>query len=399
MKNLIFIYIISLLLFGCTEDLLETDKKGTLTGTVRLELTNEPLENVKITTTPSTQTVYTDEDGNFIIDQSIPVGEYSARAELDGYVTELEPFTISITEQTVSIVFEMIKDETLNSPPSPPTLISPENLAVNQPNDVVLEWESNDADEDSLIYKVILSDNATNSQIEFPDLEENSLTLENLSFGVTYTWQVVVSDGINPEVFSESSQFTVRENPEYRYHFVQKQNGNYIIRATNLDEFIDITTVMNSSWRPHKNNTASKLAFLQTVAGQTHLMTVDFNGNNKQQISPVPLNGFRNEQLDFSWHTDGSRFIFPSFDKLYKINADGTGLQLIYQTTDGQFITKSTWSEDGTKIAITTNDLQGYNAKIILLDGQGNFIRTIFENQLGAVGGLDFNISGNKLLF
>src|SRR5690625_2016568 len=115
----------------------------------------------------------------------------------------------------------MITHETLNRPPSTPELISPENLSVDQPNDLVLQWSSTDPDGHSLTYRVLLSDNLSNNQIEFEDLVYDTLALNNLHFGATYTWQVVASDGINDEVFSSSSQFTVRQNPEYRYHFVQ----------------------------------------------------------------------------------------------------------------------------------------------------------------------------------
>src|SRR5690606_3344236 len=116
-------------------------------------------------------------------------------------------------------------------------------------------------------------------------------------------------------------------------------------------------------------------------------------------VSQIPVSGFRPDVMDFDWHTNGSRFIFPSFDKLYKVNYDGTGQQQIYQTTDGQFITKCAWSYDGSKIAIITNNINGYEAKIIILDGNGNFLETIFEGQTGAVGGLDWNITGDKLLY
>lgn len=399
MKNLLTLTILTIFLFGCSEDLLDGSEQGTLKGSVRLELTNEPLANVKITTNPSTQTVYTDEEGNFEILNFIPVGDYSVKAELNGYVTEVESITISDYEQTVTIVFEMITDETLNQPPTTPELISPENLSTDLENDLTLEWSSTDPDMDTLTYRVLVTNNTTNEIQEFPEWEEDTLDLENLEFGTTYTWQVVVSDGINEEVFSESSQFTIRSNPEYRYHFVQRENGNFIIKSTNLEESIYITNSTNSSWRPHKNNIAQKVAFLQTIAGQTHLVTADLNGANPHQVSQAPVNGFRPDIMDFDWNTTGSQFIFPSFDKLYKVNYDGTGQTQIYQTTDGQFITKCSWSYDGSKIAIVTNNINGYDAKIIILSGNGSFLETIFEGHLGAVGGLDWSITGDRLLF
>src|SRR5690606_3166111 len=125
MKTFYIISIFSLIFLSCSEDVLDGTEQGTLRGSARMELTNEPLANVKITTTPSTQTVYTDEEGNFEIVNALPIGDYSVKAELSGYVTEVESVTISQLDQMVTVVFEMITDETLNQPPTAPELISP----------------------------------------------------------------------------------------------------------------------------------------------------------------------------------------------------------------------------------------------------------------------------------
>lgn len=399
MKKIIIYAFLCSFLLSCSEDLIDDNYRGTLKGTVRTELTNEPLENVKITTTPSTLTVYTNAQGDFEIHESIPMGDYSVKAELRGYVTEVKPLTISAVDQIVSIDFEMITDESLNGPPSTPELLTPENLAVDVPTNVTLKWRSSDPDEDELIYKVLLNNSRTNTRTEFSALEADSLSLENLHHATTYTWQVVASDGINPDVYSSSSQFTTIPNSEFRYHFVRKENANYAIYSSNLEETIRITETTTSSWRPFKHNIANRIAFLQTYGGQTHLMTADLNGDNQRKISNVPINGFRNDQLNFSWHREGSRFIFPSFDKLYVVNNDGTGERQIYQTDDGHYITKVAWSYDGSKIALVTNNINGYEAKVLIISVTGTLIDVIFENQNGAVGGLDWNTQGTKLIY
>lgn len=400
MKKLYFIYfILSLFIIGCSENYIEEEGAGTLTGTVKVQKTNEALKDVKITTSPSTETVYSDEEGNFEIRESIPVGEYSVRAEKSGYVTEFKAIEIKNFQQVVTLIFEMVTDKDLNQPPQIPQLISPEENAIDLPSDVLLKWEGLDEDEDELTYKVILSNNSTNQETVFSNLKVDTLALKDLNFGTTYTWQVVVSDSINDDVYSKSRQFTIRKNPEYRYHFVRKKEGNFIIIGTNLEDEIAITTDRTSSWRPRKNNTANKLAFLQTIGGETHLVTSDLNGENPRRISQVPVNGFRSDQLDFDWHEDGSKLIFPSFQKLYKVNHDGTGQHKIYETANDRLITKVAWSYDGTKIAALTNDKNGYEAQILILDGNGNYLETIFEGELGAVGGLDWNITGDKLVF
>lgn len=402
MKSTYYIYIITLLsLFfvSCSEELIDGNARGTLTGSVRFESSNEPLENVKISTTPASITVFTNAEGNFEILDNLPLGNFSVRAELKGYVTEYQSITISEFDQKVHIVFEMVTDESLNSPPTVPVLIAPTNLATELTNNVELEWESSDPDGDELLYKLIFTNNKTNDRVVIPNLSTNKILMTDLDFGNTYTWQIVVSDSINDEVFSEAFQFSVRQNPEYRYHLVRQNFGNYYILSTDLDEMITVTPLNRSSWRPKKNNTANKLAFLQTYNGHTHLFTADLNGANPKRISQVPLNGFRSDQLSYDWKSDGSQFIFPSFDKLYRINSNGTGQSQIYQTADGQFISKCVWSNDGSKIAITTNNINGYEAKIILLDAGGNYVQTIFENRQGAVGGLDFDVTGTKLLY
>lgn len=393
------VLIFALLALSCSEDLIDGEGSGTLKGSVRLQKTNEPMENVKITTTPSTETVYTDKEGNFEIRESIPIGDYSVKAEKSGYVTEFEAINIQKYDQVVSVVIEMITDESLNSPPSVPELLSPENNEINVAKDVVLKWNSEDPEEDKLTYTVLLDDNYTNEQKKYKNITADSLSLKNLRFGTTYTWQVIVSDSINTEVYSKASQFTIRKNPEFRYHYVQREKGNFVIRSTDLDEVMPITDSKTSSWRPRKNNIAMKVAFLQTLAGQTHLVTADLNGDNPHRVSQVPINGFRNDELNFAWHTDGSKFIFPSYDKLYKINYDGTGQHKIYETTDGSLISKVAWSYDGSKIAIISNDKNGYHAKLSILSSDGNLIETLIEGESGAMGGLDWNITGDKLLY
>jgi hypothetical protein len=56
--------------------------------------------------------------------------------------------------------------------------------------------------------------------------------------------------------------------------------------------------------------------------------------------------------INYSWNTSGSQIIYPYFDKLYRINNDGSGLTKIYQTSNGKFISECDWSNDGAKIAL-----------------------------------------------
>jgi hypothetical protein len=52
--------------------------------------------------------------------------------------------------------------------------------------------------------------------------------------------------------------------------------------------------------------------------------------------------------MEYIWKSD----YYPYFDKLYRINNDGSGLTKIYQTSNGKFISECDWSNDGAKIAL-----------------------------------------------
>lgn len=403
MKNLLNIFTAFVILFSltsCSEELVSKVQTGTVKGTVIKKGTNQPLKNVKIYTAPSTQTVFTKDDGSFEIAE-IPVGEYSLRAELSGYVTTLQGISIKNGGQNVSVVLEMSDDDSLNSPPSAPVLLSPTDNAVDQPLSVDLSWSATDPDSlDVLKYTLTVKNDFDQNVIEIKDLTEKHYFLENLKFGVTYYWQVSVSDGVNPAVNSPVFRFKTNSVPNNRFHYVKKSNGNYYIVSSNeAGSNFNFTAYSANSWRPRLSQNAQQLAFLRTTGGSTHIFTAKPDGSQAFKVTTIPVGGFNNAELDFSWSTNGKELLYPSFTKLYRINKDGSGLELVYTTPDGSFISECDWSYDGSMIALKTNDPNGYNAKIIVIDMLGNVIKTVLENVNGAAGGLNFSVDGNLLLY
>ncbi len=403
MKN---IFKISALLFflimltSCSEDLVEKVQVGTLKGIVIRKGTNQPIKNVKVFTTPSTETVFSKEDGSFII-ENIPLGDYSVRAELTGYLTTFQGINLKNTNQVVSIVFEMSDDDSLNSSPSVPVLLSPVDNAVDQPLSIDLTWDCNDADSlDVLKYTLVVKNDFDSNVIEIKDLEEKHYFLENLKFGVTYYWQVTVTDGINPAVNSPVFRFKTSTTPNNRFHYVKKINGSYyIVSSDEANVTFQFTPFDKNSWRPRLNQNSRLIAFLRTVGGNAQIFTANPDGSNPFQVTAVPIAGFDNAAIDYSWSKNGKEFLYANFAKLYRINKDGSGLQLVYTTPDGSFISECDWSYDGSKIALKTNDANGYNVKIYIIDLLGNTVKTVLENVPGAAGGLNFSVDGNLLLY
>lgn len=403
MKTLIkilSIFILIFCLFSCNEDLVEQAQTGMLKGKVVKRGSNVPLANVKIFTNPTTQTVFSGTDGSFEI-AAMPVGNYSVKAELSGYITNFQSVNIQNQNQVVTVVFEMSDDTSLNSPPTAPQLLSPIDNAVNQPLSVELTWSATDPDTtDVLKYNVTIKNNLDTNVIQVNDLKVNHYTLSNLKFGVSYFWQVSVSDDIHQPVLSQTAKFTTNTVPANRYHYVRKLNGNFVIMSSDEQgNSFQFTDSSYNSWRPRKNNNAGLIAFLRTEGGSTHIYTANPDGSNPFKVTTVPVAGFNTYEMDFAWSTNGKEILYSNFNKLYRINKDGSGLTLVYTTPDGSMISECDWSYDGSKIAIKTNDYNGYNTNIYIIDMMGNVIKTVLSGSAGASGGLNFSVDGQLLLF
>jgi hypothetical protein len=408
MKKIVnLICILSLTFFiNCSEDTETFVGEGTITGRVVEAISFDPIENAKITLTPTNNTVFSDVDGYFIINE-VEEGDYSVSATKEDYLTTFEAATVT-RDLAVNVIFEMEDNNALNKPPSIPILHTPEDGSENIELSVELIWSSIDPDEDPLSYRIEIRNDYNNDAISIESIVDTTYVISDLKYGTKYFWQIAVSDSINNEVLSSVNTFKTKSDPDNRFFYVKKAtNNNNVIYSSSFDEINDeqanevqLTTDNQNSWRPRKNQAANLIAFLRTFNNETHLFTMEQNGSGiKQVTSAIAVTGYNFNEIDYSWSSNGDRFIYPHYDKLYVINKDGTGLKQIYQTVDGSFITECDWSNDESMIAIKTNDITGYNASIFTIDMEGNILTTIVSDILGAVGGLNISVDNKLLLY
>lgn len=403
--NIIAILVFSLFM-SCSEDTINIVGLGTITGRVVEAKSFNPIENAKITISPTNNTVFSDADGYFTI-EDVESGDYSVSVLKEDYLTNFEPATVT-KGLTVNVIFEMDDETALNRPPSTPVLITPADGVEEQELSVELIWSSKDPEEDTITYRLEIKNANNNDVIKVESLLDTSYVVSNLKYGTKYFWQIVANDSINQEVLSAVSSFKTKVNPENRYLYVQKSsNSNNVIYSANYDNetsepenVVQLTLEDKNSWRPRKNQTANLIAFLRTYNNETHLFTMKPDGSNISKVTAaVPLAGINLNEIDFSWSSNGDRLIYPHYDKLYLINKDGSGLQQIYKTSDGSYITECDWSNDGSMIAIKTNDIVGYESSIYTINMAGNILKTVLLNVKGAVGGLNISVDNKLLLY
>ena len=399
-----YLYKISSILFllflvSCSEEKIGDTEFGTVTGKVVNSDTFEPMENIKILSSPTTSTVFTDAEGKFTV-SNVKTGEYSFQAQKEGFVAKFEAVTVT-ANNTSEIVFELGKSTANNKPPIVPVLASPADNSTNQPVNLELSWTVTDPDNDTMTYTVNLRNDKNSDVAVFADIKDKKLALTNLIYGAKYYWQVSVSDGINTPVLSTISAFSTIAFPSTRYLFVKKINGNNVIfTADDAGKQYQLTSSDKNYWRPRRNNQAQRIAFIGTSGSQNDIYTMNFDGTDIKKVTgSVPIAGLNADYLGYSWNASGSEFIYPSFDKLYRIKSDGSGLTKIFQTPNGKFISECDWSADGSKIALKVNDVNGYNIEIYVINPSGVIVTPVLAGELGAVSGLHFSVSGLKLVY
>ncbi|NCT16970.1 MAG: hypothetical protein COZ75_05265 [Flavobacteriaceae bacterium CG_4_8_14_3_um_filter_34_10] len=398
-KKYSWIFII-LFLISCSEDPINESGTGTITGTVVSQGDNLPLSNVKISTSPVSNTVFTDENGSFTI-TDILAGSYSVQAQLDGYLSSFKAANVA-SGLISNVVFELQISTANNRPPLPPTLISPSDNEILQNIEANFLWSVSDPDEDALTYSLELR-NDINTTIEvFEGITDTSFTFTPLILGAKYFWQITADDGINTPVISSISSFEVVAAPiDNRFLFTRNIDGNNVIFSADEDgvEF-QLTSINANSFRARRNVAANKIAYLQSNGAQMDIYTMNRDGSNKFKVtSSIKPNGFNLNEINFSWPPNSDKIYFPNFDKLYSINTNGQGLQLIYQTTDGSFISEVDVNENVNKIALKTNNQNGYLVNIFVMDFSGNIQNTVLTGVSGAASGLNLSFDGIKVLY
>ncbi len=386
-------------MLSCSEDTIESFGTGTITGMVVMEGTNEPIENVKISSNPSSSTVFTDENGEFILND-VAEGEYSVQAKKDGYVTAFEGATVRNGSE-VNLIFELQEATANNRQPSAPQLISPEDGARDLDLSVDFVWSSNDPENDDLAYTLELRNNRNDNVQTFEGIADTTYTVNDLQYGYKYFWQVKASDSINDTVLSEVRSFSTSQSPDNLYYFVQQIGDNNVIFASDGDgNETMLTDPSKNSFRPRKNNIVNKIAYLSTIGGNTHLFVMDPDGGNKVQITnAIPVNGINYDRVGFSWSDDGKKLLYPNFDKLYRTDISGGGKEIVYQAPDGRYIMDIQESEDETFIAVLETDINGYDGSLFLIDQNGNRFETIISGENGVLDGIDISVNGDLILY
>lgn len=399
MKIGLRILVCFILLISCSEEQLKDGASGAVKGRVVESGTFTPVENVRVSSSPATSTVFTDKDGYFTL-EGVLAGDYSFQAQKDGYIARFEPAKVT-ADATVQVIFELEISTANNKPPEIPVLTAPADNAKDQALSLNLTWTATDKESDVLTYTVTIKNGTTDEVKTYTDLKTTTLAIKDLSYSTKYYWQVAVSDGINKPINSVTNSFTTLAFPNPRFLYVKKVNNNNVIyTADEAGNQLQLTSSNVNSFRPRKNLSVNKIAYLSSDGSQNQIYTMNPDGSGVFKVTNyVPVAGFNMEFVNYCWNTNGSQIIYPNFDKLYRIDSDGGGLVQLFQTPNGKFISECDWSKDGSQIALKVNDRSGYNVEIYVIDMSGTVLYTVQTGLSGAASGLNISVDNQRVIF
>ncbi len=396
LKLVLLLLVISL--SGCVEQTFVDPKLyGSIEGVVLSAKEKLPLKNVIVRINPSGKNLQTDSLGRFSLD-SLELGKYSVQSSLDKYRSDVTSVTVEENRLTDVIVYLKL-DNNQNKPPLKAKVISPKVGSTDNGLTTELRWETTDPDKDTLRYNVILfKEGEAPNKIMANQIWYDSLVVKNLEYNTNYFWQVVSMDSTNAPVYGEVWNFKTREASQLPYFYSRMQNDNFQIFATDGSENIQLTN-FGGNWRPVVSPNREKIAYISNVNTIPHIFISDRTGKFKSKVTVVPIAGVSNLDLGFCWSPNGTELLYPSFDKLYAVKTDGTGLREVAQAPAGKFFSGCDWTEQGNRIVARVTGSTVYNNSLYLVNPTTGILSELVTGRAGRMSNPDFSPDGKTVVF
>ncbi len=175
-----------LILVACSKDAMEEETFGTIEGSVIDSDSEEPVRNVNITTTPPTNSILTDDNGEFEI-SNLPTGNYTVKASKPGYRDK--SVSVSVRENSITtarIFFQQEMEESIEDEDEilEAVVTSWHNYSSNDSSFVDVEYRVSNISERTEIeeYEVYFEITSSESSFYF-EVDGQDLKVGQSSFG------------------------------------------------------------------------------------------------------------------------------------------------------------------------------------------------------------------------
>jgi hypothetical protein len=174
MRNILFALMI-VILFSCKDE--NENKPGTITGNVSALIGDKAISDARIVTTPASDTVYTNSNGDFSLNNVVP-GNYSVIAHKEGYTDGLVPIMV-FENSTSTATFKLSRE--------PVDLTGQwEGKISYYTTDYPLLMNFDTITSDSIFGSMIID--FTEGAVTFPINSQFYFSNDSLHFSLSYSW-------------------------------------------------------------------------------------------------------------------------------------------------------------------------------------------------------------------
>jgi TolB protein len=389
-------------LAACEPTQVEPAYYGILTVTVLDGSTSQPVASVGVSTTPATGSFVTDAKGQLTIEQ-VPAGTLSIVARKAGY--DATTTSVTLGDGQTQAVTVLLNKTAATAPPGAVTRPTPATETTGQPTDVLLGWHpaAGALKGDSLKYDVVLYEsNNLNQRTLATNTRDTTVSATGLRFNTSYYWQVTVRNTTGATARSPVWSFQTRPLPDNRYLYARTLNGNTDIYSSDNTggDLVRLTSAITVETAPQLSPTRNLIAYTSNASGQFQLYTMSRDGSNKQQITTLPVEGYHNAGIGYRWSPDGAQLIYAHYDRLYRINRDGTGLTLLATAPAGRHFRECDWTaQNGGRLVVQTMGSQPYDAELYLYNVDGTNPVLLVGNLPGRLDSPSFSVDGSTVLY
>ncbi len=375
---------------------------GIISGQVLDAKDNTPVAGVSITTAPASSTVITDAEGRYKIEE-VPVGEIIVTAKKMGYKQATASLNLQAGKEAIATIV-MEKSAGYFKPGGTFKKPAPINAASQQLTQLMLSWSfEQNTTHDSLFFDVKLFESSSTTPVNLAKgITDFKVEAKNLKYATTYYWQVVASDQDSIIAYSELWSFTTSVFPDNPLLFSRATDGIFDIYTIDTlgGGLLKLTNgKSNINWYPRINRIVNRVAFVSNRDFDSHIYTMNLDGGDIRKVTSLPITGNYNSGTGFCWSVDGSKLLYPHYNSLYLINADGTGLTQFATAPAGRNFTFCDWSTYTHKIVVQTTGNNPYDNEIYLMNDDGSGMELFVDNMPGVLQNPVFSVDGTKVMF
>jgi len=392
------LWCVILLCFIACEDAVENNNYGSISGVVTSKVSLQPLEGAVITTNPPSSSVLTDADGKFMIGD-LAEGDYVVTAEKHEYAKKA--VTVKVRRDKLTEFIMQMEDGDLAANTVKFKSPFPEANKGDVGVPTVFSWAYtgvSDSSEVTFQLKVFTNESET-PIIDAVDLVDTFFVADNLSYSKNHFWTVTAKK--NEEKIGQSDlwNFKTISSSSLPYLFTSTNDAHIYLSADAKGSRHQLSqgTILNSF--PRANPITDEVIFSASYNSQNYIYITYSDDQITKRISPLPVDGNHQVGAGFCWSPNGQEILFCHYDKLYKINKDGSGLFTVSTALPGRNYVFVDWSELANKIVVQTRGVNIYDSEIYLMDTDGTNSQLIVDNADGRTEYPTFSVDGKSVIY